>query len=197
MERPWPLCNVRTLAICQLGLPTEWPGTTFPPYPKHLYSNIVQIWSVTNSYAYMLWSIKEIKEGESITMRYRQDLTYFVDKCACASCQPDNPPVVPISILLLITIVLWSPMSPRKICKPFLGSSMGMITYVRLPYGLFLNTLFISKVIVCIYLAVYPVLPQVSLRCRHPTHIYCCWLAGFPNEVLVSGINLDHMYLIR
>ena len=43
----------------------------------------------------MLWSIKEIKEGESITVRYRQDSTYFVDKCACASCQPDNPPVAP------------------------------------------------------------------------------------------------------
>ena len=43
----------------------------------------------------MLWSIKDIKEEESITMLYRKDSAYFVDKCACASCQPDNPPVAP------------------------------------------------------------------------------------------------------
>jgi hypothetical protein len=78
-----------------------------------------------------------------------------------------------ISIAFWQTIVFWSPRSLRMISKPFLGSSMGIIGYVSLPYGLFFNALLIGKVIVCIYLAVYPVLPWVSLGCQHPSCIYC------------------------
>ncbi|KAF8240394.1 hypothetical protein L208DRAFT_1143312, partial [Tricholoma matsutake] len=48
-----------------------------------------QIWSVVNSYTYMLWSIMEIKEGESITVQYRKDSAYFVGKHTCASCHPE------------------------------------------------------------------------------------------------------------
>lgn len=55
----------------------------------------VQIKRVANSYAYMLWSITEIEEGQSITVQYRKDNGYFAGKCACASCHPDNPPVAP------------------------------------------------------------------------------------------------------
>jgi hypothetical protein len=42
----------------------------------------------------MLWSIKEINEGSSITVQYTPDRSYFMGKCGCASCRPDNPPVV-------------------------------------------------------------------------------------------------------
>jgi hypothetical protein len=50
---------------------------------------------VANSYAYMIWSITGIEKGESITVQYRKDKAYFAGECACASCHPDNPPVVP------------------------------------------------------------------------------------------------------
>ncbi|KAF8236699.1 hypothetical protein L208DRAFT_1375955 [Tricholoma matsutake] len=39
-----------------------------------------QIWSVVNSYTYMLWLITEIKEGESIMVQYRKDTAYFAGK---------------------------------------------------------------------------------------------------------------------
>jgi hypothetical protein len=55
---------------------------------------------VANSYAYMLWSIAEIKEGESITVQYRKDGAYFAGKCACASCHPNNPPVAPHRLVM-------------------------------------------------------------------------------------------------
>jgi hypothetical protein len=43
----------------------------------------------------MLWSIKNIQEGEVITVQYTQDTSYFPEGCGCGSCNPEKPPVAP------------------------------------------------------------------------------------------------------
>lgn len=42
----------------------------------------------------MLWSVQDIEDGSSITIRYTKDESYFNGQCKCVSCSPDNPPMV-------------------------------------------------------------------------------------------------------
>lgn len=58
-------------------------------------SHLLQFKSVKNSHAYLLWSIKEIDEGEPITVKYTADSSYFPEGCGCKTCNPHNPPEAP------------------------------------------------------------------------------------------------------
>lgn len=47
---------------------------------------------VNGSSALMLWTIKEVGMGSSITVRYRDDGLYFEGDCGCETCHPEEPP---------------------------------------------------------------------------------------------------------
>jgi hypothetical protein len=54
-----------------------------------------QFKSVKNTHAYLLWSIKDIDQGDPITVKYTVDSSYFPDGCRCKTCNPNNPPEAP------------------------------------------------------------------------------------------------------
>ncbi|PPQ87401.1 hypothetical protein CVT25_007990 [Psilocybe cyanescens] len=53
-----------------------------------------QIMSIPNSQAFALCTLQQIQAGQSITVHYAADGSYFKGKiCGCASCNPDQPPI--------------------------------------------------------------------------------------------------------
>jgi hypothetical protein len=58
-------------------------------------NNLSQFKSVKGSHAYLLWSLRDIDEGEPITLQYTADDSYFPEGCGCKTCNPCNPPVAP------------------------------------------------------------------------------------------------------
>jgi len=63
-------------------------------FANHDCSPNCQIMPIPNSYAYTLCTLREIQAGESITVNYATDGSYFGDKpCGCATCNPNKPPI--------------------------------------------------------------------------------------------------------
>jgi hypothetical protein len=56
---------------------------------------LLQFKSIKNSHAYLLWSIRDIDQGEPITVRYTADKSYFPNGCGCKTCNPGKPPDAP------------------------------------------------------------------------------------------------------
>ncbi|KAF8803051.1 hypothetical protein BYT27DRAFT_7044026, partial [Phlegmacium glaucopus] len=55
--------------------------------------NCQQIMPIPNSFAYTLCTLQKIEAGQSITLNYAADGSYFGDKaCGCATCNPHQPP---------------------------------------------------------------------------------------------------------
>jgi len=49
---------------------------------------------IPNSFAYTLCTLRKIEAGESITVNYAADGSYFGGRpCGCATCNPHQPPV--------------------------------------------------------------------------------------------------------
>jgi hypothetical protein len=48
----------------------------------------------------LLWSIRDIDEGEPITVKYTADSSYFLEGCGCKTCNPCNPPEAPRQLVV-------------------------------------------------------------------------------------------------
>jgi 3'-phosphoadenosine 5'-phosphosulfate sulfotransferase (PAPS reductase)/FAD synthetase len=42
----------------------------------------------------MLYTLRDVEEGESVTVMYTNDGSYFPEGCMCATCHPEQPPVL-------------------------------------------------------------------------------------------------------
>ncbi|KAF8960540.1 hypothetical protein BDZ97DRAFT_1665748 [Flammula alnicola] len=63
-------------------------------FANHDCSPNCQIMPIRNSYAYALFALRTIEAGESLTVNYAKDGSYFGGKpCGCATCNPDTPPI--------------------------------------------------------------------------------------------------------
>ena len=53
----------------------------------------IQFGPIKGTHAYVLWAIRDIEVGDSITVQYTLDTSYFPDGCCCGTCNPQQPPV--------------------------------------------------------------------------------------------------------
>jgi 3'-phosphoadenosine 5'-phosphosulfate sulfotransferase (PAPS reductase)/FAD synthetase len=42
----------------------------------------------------VLYTLRDVEEGESLTVMYTNDGSYFPEGCMCATCHPEQPPVL-------------------------------------------------------------------------------------------------------
>ncbi|KAF8059086.1 hypothetical protein FPV67DRAFT_1427193 [Lyophyllum atratum] len=62
---------------------------------NHDCSPNTQFYPIKGSHAYSVLTIRPIEPGQSITVCYTEDQSYFTDRCKCQTCQPSHPPIAP------------------------------------------------------------------------------------------------------